>query len=42
MILQKENLSQPELEVSSLPAGMYLLQLRTSDGKMMTAKFVKE
>ena len=42
VMLQRENLSQPELEVSSLPAGMYLLQLRTSDGKMMTAKFVKE
>ena len=41
VMLQKENLSQPELEVSALPAGMYLLQVRTSDGKMMTAKFVK-
>ncbi|MBO4402894.1 MAG: T9SS type A sorting domain-containing protein [Bacteroidales bacterium] len=42
VMLQRENLSKPELEVSSLPAGMYLLQVQTSDGKMMTAKFVKE
>ncbi|MBO4403181.1 MAG: C10 family peptidase [Bacteroidales bacterium] len=42
VMLRKENLSQPELEVTTLPAGMYLLQVRTSDGKRMTAKFVKE
>ena len=42
VMLHKENLSQAELEVTTLPAGMYLLQVRTSDGKRMTAKFVKE
>lgn len=42
VMLHKENLSQPELEVTTLPADMYLLQVRTSDGKRMTAKFVKE
>ena len=41
IVLQKENLNHSELDVSALPAGMYLLQMRTSDGKMMTAKFVK-
>lgn len=42
VMLQKENLSKPELDVSSLPAGMYLLQVQTADGKILTAKFVKE
>lgn len=42
VVLQKENPHAPELEVASLPSGMYLLQVRTSDGKMMTARFVKE
>ena len=41
VVLQKENLSQPEMEVSSLTNGMYLLQLRLSDGTNLTAKFVK-
>ena len=42
VMLQKENPHAPELEVASLPSGMYLLQVRTSDGKMMTPKIVKE
>ena len=42
VMLQKENPHAPELEVASLPSGMYLLQVRTSDGKMMTARFVME
>lgn len=42
VMLQKEILSKPELDVSSLPAGMYLLQVQTADGKILTAKFVKE
>ena len=42
VVLHKENLSKPELDVSFLPAGMYLLQVQTSDGKHLTAKFVKE
>ena len=41
-VLQNENLSGQELEVSSLPAGMYLLRLRTNEGKILIAKFVKE
>ena len=42
VMLQKENLSQPGIEVSSLPNGMYLLQLQLSDGTNLTAKFVKD
>ena len=42
VVLQKENLPKPEIEVSSLPNGMYLLQLQLSDGTNLTAKFVKD
>ena len=42
IMLKKENLSQPELDVSALSRGMYILQVCTSDGKSLTAKFVKE
>lgn len=42
VVLQKENLPKPEMEVSSLTNGMYLLQLRLSDGTNLTAKFVKD
>ena len=42
VVLQNENLPKPEIEVSSLPNGMYLLQLQLSDGTNLTAKFVKD
>ena len=42
IMLKKENLSQPELDVSALSRGMYILQVCTSDGKSLTSKFVKE
>ena len=42
VVLQKENPHAPELEVASLPPGMYLLQVRTTTGNGLTAKFVKE
>ena len=42
VMLQKENPHAPELEVASLPSGMYLLQVQTTTGNGLTAKFVKE
>ena len=42
VMLQRENLPKPEMDVSNLPRGMYILQVRTIDGKSMNARFVKE
>lgn len=42
VVLQKENPHTPELEITFLPAGMYLMQVRTAAGNSLTAKFVKE
>ena len=41
-LLQQADFSGMELEVSALPAGMYILQLRTNEGKILITKFVKE
>ncbi|MBO4282050.1 MAG: C10 family peptidase [Bacteroidales bacterium] len=41
-VLQKGQTSQTEVDVSSLPADMYLLKLRTSEGNSLTAKFVRK
>ncbi len=43
VMLQKENFStKTELDVSTLSRGMYIIQVRTLEGKSMTAKFMKE
>ena len=41
-LLQRGVFSGMELEVSALPAGMYILQLRTNEDKILITKFVKE
>ena len=42
VMLQTENLPSTGLDVSALPSGMYLLQLRTVDDALLSAKFVRE
>lgn len=40
VMLQKENLSQPELNVSSLAAGSYTVQLVSNTGKVFSSKIL--
>jgi hypothetical protein len=42
MIQQWFNLQSNQLELNSLPGGIYLVQVRTQDGQMLTEKLVKE
>ena len=41
VMLRKDRLTGSEIDVSALPAGMYLLKLRTAAGAAFTGKFVK-
>ena len=42
VMLRKDRVTGSGIDVSALPAGMYLLKLQTAAGKACTGKFVKE
>ncbi|MEN0005777.1 MAG: T9SS type A sorting domain-containing protein, partial [Bacteroidota bacterium] len=40
-ILQEQNLTRPSLDISALPAGLYVLQVRAEGGQLQNFKVVK-